>query len=211
MNTYLDFNYILSVEFELKARNNAKGIVDIVISSCIHQSIMIIDIFKVLPIGEKVFSYLEKGNLLKCRQVCKNWKLILNEPIFWLDKLKSIGHPETAQKQWLDLIQKTILLKKPKQMLSLSLMLKYCTYPRLLEDKGNEAYRKMCLNFPPIWTATKHGQLEVVKIIHQFDKYCNGPFSKLPSNYTPLNLAIRYQQTEVVKYLVENIEVKIMN
>ena len=164
-----------------------------------------VEIFNVQPIGEKVFSLLPDEDLLKCRLVCKIWKSVLEEPIFWLDKLKFIGHPNVAHDQWLDLIQKSMAIGKPKQELTLSLMLKYYCNPCPEDKRWTKAY----LNFPPIYIAAKYGQLEVVKLIHHFDKDCNREItSKLFTNhsYIPLYLAIKNNQLEVVKYIVNNVE-----
>ena len=168
------------------------------------------EIFKVQEIGEKIFNFLEEDDWLNCRLVCKTWKLVLEEPIFWLDKLKSIGHPEAAHEQWLDLIHKSFQTGKPKQNLSLSLMLKFYSIPILL-GPSNSLHRKACLNFPPIHTAAKYGQLEVVKLIHQFDRDCNRPISFWPANpnqsQTPLMLAMKHHHNTVAKYILENVEV----
>ena len=161
-------------------------------------------IFKIQTIGETVFNFLEDEDLLNCRLTCKMWKSVLDSPIFWLEKLKSLKYTQKAHEQWLDLIQKSIQVGKPKENLSLSIMLIYFTIPI------DQSFRNVWLNLPPIHTASIYGQVEVVKLIHQFDKDCNRPISYEPhcdSHHTPLSLAIKHHQTEVVKYLVENIEV----
>ena len=168
-----------------------------------------VDIFKIQSIGEKNFHLLDDEDLLNCRLVGKIWKLVLEEPVFWLEKLKFVGHSESAHNLWLDLIQESTKLGKPKKILTLSIMLKYYTVP--IRSSGNHVFRNVFLNFPPIYTAAKHGQLEVVKLIHQLDKNCNRPISYEPSSnhvYTPVTLAMRFNQNDIVKYLLENIEVK---
>ena len=45
-------------------------------------------------IGEKVFSFLSAEDLLKCRLVCESWKIIVENPVFWLHKLENIGQPK---------------------------------------------------------------------------------------------------------------------
>ena len=164
------------------------------------------DIFKVQIVGEKVFSLLKKGDLLKCRTICKTWKAILDEPIFWLKKLTTIGHTNEAHDQWLDLIQKSEKIGQSKKILCLCLMLKYCC----ILNPSDRRSTKMFLSLPPIYYAVKYGQLEVVKLIHHFDKDCNRRLHYLPNPkefYVPLIIGIRNHQTEVVKYMVDNIEV----
>ena len=163
------------------------------------------EIFTVSSVGERIFSHLSKTDLLNCRLICKTWKSILQEPIFWLHKLKQIGHPDTAHNKWLDLIQNSMKIDKPKGNLTLSLMLKFYKVPH----PNDVIWKKVYLNLPPIHIATKYGQLEVVKLIHQFDKDCNRAISYRPASQDicrPLIIAIKNNQISVVEYMVENIE-----
>ena len=52
--------------------------------------------FKAYPhIGEKVFGYLTNhGDFKICLFVCKSWNEILNNPTFWLNKLKKFNQPD---------------------------------------------------------------------------------------------------------------------
>ena len=72
------------------------------------------DVINIQSIG--YIHFLEDEVLLNCRLVCKSWTSVLNEPMFWLKKLKLIGHSEIAHGKWLDLIQKSIEVGKPKQI-----------------------------------------------------------------------------------------------
>ena len=75
----------------------------------------------VTHVGEKVFGYLTKRDIDKCLKVCKNWNLILNQPIFWLNKWKNLGQSSQMTEQWLDLISKLEGLNVAKKEMSVSL------------------------------------------------------------------------------------------
>ena len=158
-------------------------------------------------ISERIFNYLENDDLINCRLVCKTWKSALDEPMFWLIKLKSIGHSEESHNQWLELIQISTENGKPKQILGFSLMVKFFT----ILKETRVVWKNVYSNFPPMYFATKYGQIEVVKVLHQTDKNCcKKPISCLPGDnidYMPLILAIKNHQCEVVKFMVENVEV----
>ena len=58
-------------------------------------------------IGEKIFSFLDSKTLLNCQLVCQDWKHFLENPYFWLKKLKEIGQPSEIDTAWKDLIAKS--------------------------------------------------------------------------------------------------------
>ena len=64
--------------------------------------------FKTYPhIGEKVFGYLTNhGDFKMCLFVCKSWNEILNNPTFWLNKLKESNQPDEFIQNWMDLVLK---------------------------------------------------------------------------------------------------------
>ena len=54
-------------------------------------------------ISEDIFGLLEKKSLMDCGLVNKTWMRILNQPIFWLKKLKmttATNDPENVHKSW---------------------------------------------------------------------------------------------------------------
>ena len=57
-------------------------------------------------ISEDIFKLLDKKDLLDCRLVTSSWKMILDQPKFWLEKLKSdnILLDDVAQKIWENLV-----------------------------------------------------------------------------------------------------------
>ena len=47
------------------------------------------NIFQRFPkIGDQIMSQLDLPTLLNCTLVCKDWNSFLNDPYFWLKKLK---------------------------------------------------------------------------------------------------------------------------
>ena len=53
-------------------------------------------------IGEKIFKYLD----LEVRLVCKSWNEVLDNPQFWLKKLRKLGQTKKANEKWQKLIAK---------------------------------------------------------------------------------------------------------
>ena len=68
------------------------------------------DTFTKIPglqhISEDIFKLLDKKDLLDCRLVTSSWKMILDQPKFWLEKLKSDDRylDDVAQKIWENLV-----------------------------------------------------------------------------------------------------------
>ena len=58
----------------------------------------------------KILEFLDITGLLNCRLVSQSWKLRLDNPEFWLRKLrqmKSLGLQETQIKKWTDLVRES--------------------------------------------------------------------------------------------------------
>ena len=51
-------------------------------------------------ISEDVFKLLDKKSLLECRMVNSSWKEVLDQPIFWLKKMKLANIPQDSQTGW---------------------------------------------------------------------------------------------------------------
>ena len=58
-------------------------------------------------IGESIFMFLDHQSLLSCREVNQSFKLILDNPRFWLKKCAQIGMPNRFQEleDWTKVIQ----------------------------------------------------------------------------------------------------------
>ena len=64
--------------------------------------------FENIPhIGEKIFGFLKtREDFKNCLLVCKNWNSILENPTFWLYKLKELDQPTKITEKWQTLILK---------------------------------------------------------------------------------------------------------
>ena len=51
-------------------------------------------------IGDLILSDLDLPTLLNCTMVCKNWNSFLNDPFFWLKKLRDVGQPTEIEISW---------------------------------------------------------------------------------------------------------------
>ena len=62
--------------------------------------------FKAYPhIGEKVFGYLTNQEDFKnCHFVCKSWFKILDNPRFWMNKLKESNMPDDVMQKWMNVV-----------------------------------------------------------------------------------------------------------
>ena len=106
-------------------------------------------------IGEKIFSYLDLQTLIKCQFVCHDWKNVLENPYFWLKKLKDIGHPYEIDTAWKNLIDKSSEIGIPKSVFTKCLKMKYRDFI-IAQDSTNEFQRISSIDYckcPPLYTA----------------------------------------------------------
>ena len=76
-------------------------------------------------IGEKIFSYLDLQTLIKCQFVCHDWKQVLENPYFWLKKLRKVGHKSNIDAAWKRLIIKSPEFGLPKNEFTKCLQMKF--------------------------------------------------------------------------------------
>ena len=125
--------------------------------------------FKSYPqIGEIIFSYLDLQTLLNCQFVCQDWKEVLENPHFWLKKLKEIRHPIKIDQAWKKLISKSIKMGINKSIFAECLKLKFKDYI-FAQEKSKYARKESIfqLKCPPLYTASKYGFLEIVELIYK--------------------------------------------
>ena len=178
-------------------------------------------IFQNFPhIGEQIFCALELPALLNCRLVCKSWNDVLNNPTFWLKKLREVGQPLTIEMAWINLIRRSIEHGVQRHIFAKCLRLKYQDFieqgyrdqmgPKHLGRTPQIDVLKSWMEFPPLFTACVYGQLDIVKLIYHFGVDFNRPMyyfkDEICNQYSydmPIFVAIRYGHTEIVKFLAD--------
>ena len=170
-------------------------------------------------IGEKVFSFLPRNEHLKCRLVCKSWKINLEKsPMVWLKKLEILGQPNKITKKWLQLVEKCRPFSIFESKIVNLMIQKYINYMKPLEERSgtyhgfqNLVSYEIPIEFPPIYQALycKPENLDVLKCIMENDKRSYILPIQCPNSYlwiTPLIEAINMNaNTEVIKCLVSKI------
>ena len=135
-------------------------------------------------VGEKIFTALDLPTLLNCSLVCKDWKKLLNNPTFWLKKLRGVGQPLEIQTAWLSLIRKSSEIGVENQIFAKCLRMKYQDFveQEYRDQIGPEHFEgptllqpKYWMKFPPLHTSCVYGQLEIVKLIYDFEEDFNRP------------------------------------
>ena len=76
-------------------------------------------------IGEQIMGQLDVPTLLNCTLVCQDWYSFLNDPFlndpfFWLKKLKEAGQPAEVEMSWKNLIKKSVDIGVDKRLIYLA-------------------------------------------------------------------------------------------
>ena len=128
-------------------------------------------------IGHKVFSFLSVEEHLKFRLVCESWKIIAENPIYWLQKLENIGQPKNISKKWLQLLEKAKESGISESKVANLMILKYHIFKKQCNKRLGFYYRvnvkyEIQIDFPPIYQAlySKPEDLEVLKLLMDIDK-----------------------------------------
>ena len=128
-------------------------------------------------IGQKVFSFLSVEEHLKFRLVCESWKVIAENPIFWLKKLEDIGQPKNISKKWLQLLEKAKESGISESKVVILMILKHQRFKKSCTKRLGFYYRsnveyEIQIDFPPIYQAlySKPEDLEVLKLLMDIDK-----------------------------------------
>ena len=174
-------------------------------------------IFQAHPeIIEKLFSALDPLTLLNCRLVCKTWNQFLENPTFWLKKLKEVGQPEEIETAWKNLIAKAEEIEV--ENFARCLRMKFTDFilapdedDEDEDDEDEDNANKEALKYPPLYTAAYYGHLEIVKLIYQLGEDFNRKIYwnvKYHSNYyvMPIFAAVENSHTEVAKFFIETLE-----
>ena len=159
-------------------------------------------------IGENIFSYLDLPSLQICQLVCKDWKQVLENPTFWLKKLREIGQPEEIETSWRKLIIKSTEIGVCRNIFANCLQKKYksVVHAQTTGRGSNKNYFVRFLNYPPLHTGAYFGSIEIVKMTHQFGEDFNRQTFMEKRIEMPIFPAITNGHTEVAKYLIDNFE-----
>ena len=158
-------------------------------------------------IGDQIMSQLDLPTLLNCTLVCKDWNSFLDDPYFWLKKLKEVAQPTEIEADWRNLIEKSVQIGVDKQVFAKCLKRKFQHFVESQsKDKSAQRDAIMWMKFPPLHTAALFGQIEIVKLIHHFELDFNRPihterFSNIDHYEMPIFAAIKNGHSEVVKFL----------
>ena len=167
-------------------------------------------IFQAHPeIIEKVFDALDSNTLLNCRLVCKSWNQFLENPNFWLKKLKEIGQPENIDIAWKSLINKSTNIGIEKCIFAKCLRRKFRHF---IAAQQKDEY-SIALSFfhlqdcPPLYTASLYGDITVVELIYYFGEDYNcriySSVNEIPVEdfVMPLLAAIDNNHSDVAKFI----------
>ena len=100
-------------------------------------------------IGEFIFSHLDLSSLLNCQNVCQDWKQVLENPYFWLKKLKDVGQPEEIENAWKNLITKSPNFGISKNIFAKCLQCKFKDFTEHLISRKLQNFCTICplINF----------------------------------------------------------------
>ena len=149
----------------------------------------------------RLLEFLDITGLMNCRLVNQSWKLRLDNPEFWLRKLrqmKSLGLQESQIDRWRDLIRKSKQSNVKGSQVSNVIMAKIFRIQKYGENREFE------LKYPEIHTAIIYGDVDIVKVLAEQDPdFLNSEipdytFEKSPKKYL-LFLAMESGHNEIVK------------
>ena len=191
-------------------------------------------------IGEKIFKFHQGKDILNFRLVCKSWKDILENPMYWLKKLNKIGQSKKVFNETLILIRKAFVSGISETKIGHCLLIKYLkiTEIRTIKNFANAIKRKLTnlmLRLPVLYCAliSQKPDLELISFLAKTQsnvakpikcppeiKYNRGRFSKYYASFTgrknfeidPLKDTIEGNlDLEVIEILVSELKYQISN
>ena len=181
------------------------------ISEMDHISIYFVDIW------EKVFVFVDHKTILQCKLVCKSWNTILDNPSFWLKKLKIVGLPLEVYTKWTKIQNKFEEFGISKGEITKALKKSYVQFmTKEVNTLGSsfvsndESLMKSWLSRPPIVVACTLGLLDMVKVLAElnvnFDaKYPDTFYSSFArTNFIelPIFFAMLQKHFEIVDFIL---------
>ena len=131
-------------------------------------------------IGAKVFQNLSIEDSLSCRLVCPSWRSILDDPIFWLKKLKTKGFKNFPI--WLEIIQKSNQFNINQENVASCLRNLFIIASRYHEENEFSKSDFFDLEIPPLFITflPEHPDLRIMRLIAILDKDFTRPLFVLP-------------------------------
>ena len=181
-------------------------------------------------IGEKIFKFHQSKDILNFRLVCKSWKQILENPIYWLKKLNKLGQTKKSYHDTMILTRKAYRAGIPPTKIGYCLLIKYF---KMTENNLPKTFQKSCrslfLRLPILYIALipKYPDLELIQFLTKSNrkfldpiecansmKYTRGRFETVSSEFKFINNKINLmndaiegnQSLEVIKILVSQLK-----
>ena len=171
-------------------------------------------------IGANVFQNLSIEDILSCRLVCHSWKSILDDPIFWLKKLKTKGFKKVQI--WLEIIQKSNQFNINQENVASCLRNLFIIASRYHEENEFSKSDFFDLEIPPLFITflPEHPDLQIMRLIAILDKDFTRPLFVLPEfavfykkrlrlfprgTQFPLHEAISFKLSiDIIKFIASN-------
>ena len=158
-------------------------------------------------IAEKILNFIDVKDLQDLRSVCRSWKKIIENPVFWLKRLKNIGQPADITEKWQMILSKAKESEISHEKVSQALVTRYCSLSDEDDFLANHFWKDL-----PIITALKCGSLEIVELLtnkmdfnvdqelihHTIDDY--------PNSDLPIFIAMRYGNSEIVNFILSKMK-----
>ena len=152
-------------------------------------------------IAEEIFIYLDFEDLERCKQVCESWKLILNNPSFWLRKCIQYGGFKTNNSAWKMVVEDTkhtylegIFTLHFKGICSIHASMNKDTLTKIWQGTLKRE------DVSPIYWAAENGHVDVIKALIPLCDFPNDPLS-LGICDTPIHKAANNGHVDVIKLL----------
>ena len=175
-------------------------------------------------IGEKIFRFHNGKDILNFRLVCKSWKKILDNPMYWLKKLNQLGQPKKFYKDSLVLLRKASRARIPQTKIGYCLLIKYMKITSLLPSGAKYKSGKAFLfRLPMLYMALISGKpdLELVRFLAKSNPNIMKPINSVSefiytrgkfrfgyqNEIDPLSDAIAGEQSlEVIRILISEFQ-----
>ena len=178
-------------------------------------------------IGEKIFKFHQGKDIINFRLVCKSWKQILDNPMYWLKKLNGIGQTKKAFNETLVLIRKASRSGIQTTKIGYCLLIKFI---KITENNLPEIIQRSCkalyFRLPMLYFALipKEPDLALIRLFAKSMpkmakptkcarglKYIRGRVvERYSTDVDPLSDAVEGKQSlEVIKILISELKDKV--